>query len=65
MAAVTTTKQTNKKKQENTIEIVSKSKYEKLVRSHERVMDRVQDLEDLVKCMRSEDRNIKGFIFNI
>jgi Holliday junction resolvasome RuvABC ATP-dependent DNA helicase subunit len=46
------------------VEIASKSKYERLARSHERLMQRVEDLEDLVKEMRFRDRNVKQFISN-
>ncbi|MGH9987079.1 MAG: hypothetical protein ACRD8W_24295, partial [Nitrososphaeraceae archaeon] len=72
MAAVTT-KQINKKKFKNvnSIEIVSKSKYEKLARKYKRLtrsqdktVQRVEDLEDIIKCMRYGDNCKNSFIFN-
>lgn len=53
-----------KVKDVNTIEIVSKKRYERLLRSHDRITQRVEDLEDTVKLMRYQDTCLKGFIFN-
>jgi len=70
LAAVTETKQTNnKKKLKNVdiIEIVSKSKYEqlerkykRLVRSQDKTIQRVEDLEDTIKLIRWQDTCLKG-----
>jgi hypothetical protein len=74
LAAVTETKQTNNKKKlknVNTIEIVSKSKYEqlerkykRLVRSQDKTIQRIEDLEDTIKLIRWQDTCLKGFTFN-
>jgi len=74
LAAVTETKQINNKKKlknVNTIEIVSKRKYEqlerkykRLVRSQDKTIQRVEDLEDTLKLIRWQDTCLKGFTFN-
>lgn len=65
MAAVTTKQVNNSKKNKvKAIEIVSKKRHERLLRSHDRLTQRVEDLEDVVKHMRYEDTCLKGFIFN-
>lgn len=77
MAAVTKAKQVNnnnkkkKVKDVKTIEIVSRSKYEKLERKYKRLarnqdktVQRVEDLEDTIKLMRWQDTCKNGFIFN-
>lgn len=69
--AAVTTKQGKKLKNVNTIEIVSKSKYEqlerkykRLVRSQDKTIQRVEDLEDTIKLIRWQDTCLKGFTFN-
>jgi hypothetical protein len=67
VAAVTKAKQVNnnnKKNKVKAVEIVSKKSYERLLRNHDRLTQRVEDLEDVVKHMRYEDTCLKGFIFN-
>ncbi|MGH9979601.1 MAG: hypothetical protein ACRD8Z_27735 [Nitrososphaeraceae archaeon] len=56
MAAVTKAKQVNnnnKKNKVKAVEIVSKKSYERLLRNHDRLTQRVEDLEDVVKHMLS------------
>ena len=69
---VTKTKQVSKNKNEaEAIKVVSKSEYEKLVRkckrlerSQDKTVQRVEDLEDIIKLMRWYDNCKNGFIFN-
>jgi hypothetical protein len=65
VAAVTKAKQVNnnnKKNKVKAIEIVSKKSYERLLRNHDRLTQRVEDLEDVVKHVRYESP-IKSCIY--
>jgi hypothetical protein len=58
------TKQVNKEKEDlKPIEIIPKSKYEELVRRQDKIVQKVEDLEGVIKHMRFEDTCVKGFIF--